>query len=228
MKTLKLIAALACVGAFTLSSTAHAQSQVAGTSTTIGVSVTESTQIATGWSVKKTILGKDIYNDHGNKVGKVEDLIISPDRAVSYVIVGAGGFVGIGRHDVAIPMAQIQNQNGKLVMPGATKDIIKSLPAFEYADDTARRDQFVAKAEQDIAKAKARVAELDKRASATANAEAKAKLDKISSAAQADLKMAESKLSELKHASVNRWREFDASVTAAIARLQKSVEKDPS
>jgi hypothetical protein len=54
----------------------------------------------------------------GEKVGKVEDLIISPDKSVSYDIVGAGGFVGIGRHDVAIPFAQIHDQAGKLVMPG--------------------------------------------------------------------------------------------------------------
>ena len=59
-----------------------------------------------GWSVKKTLMGKTIYNDVGQKIGTVEDLIVSPERNVSYVIVGAGGLVGVGRHDVAIPVAQ--------------------------------------------------------------------------------------------------------------------------
>ena len=83
--------------AATVSAASPAAAQVAGGSTTVGISVIESTQIATGWSVKKTLLGKTIYNETGQKIGKVADLIISPDKKVSYVIVGAGGFIGIGR-----------------------------------------------------------------------------------------------------------------------------------
>ena len=65
--------------------------------------------------------------------GKIDDLIIAPDTAVSFVIVGAGGFVGLGKHDVAIPVTQLKQQDGKFVLPGATKEAIKALPKFEYA-----------------------------------------------------------------------------------------------
>jgi len=66
-------------------------------------------------------------------VGTIEDLIVAPDSAISFAIVGAGGFAGVGRHDVAIPVRQIQVQdNGKFVLPGATEEAIKSLPRFEY------------------------------------------------------------------------------------------------
>jgi sporulation protein YlmC with PRC-barrel domain len=174
--------------------------------------------------VKKTLLGKTIYNDAGQKVGKVEDLIISPDANVSYVIVGAGGFVGIGRHDVAIPVTQIQDKAGKLVMPGATKDTIKGMPVFTYATDTAKRDAFVAAANEDIAKGKAAVANLEKKAGAAA-ADAKAKIDADITALQLDVKAAEAKLSEMKKAGAVRWREFEADVSAATARLRKSIEK---
>jgi hypothetical protein len=47
---------------------------------------------------------------------------------LSFVIVGAGGFVGVGKHDVAIPV----QQDGKFVLSGATKEAIKTLPKFEY------------------------------------------------------------------------------------------------
>lgn len=207
----------------TLCATPIASAQVAGGSTTIEASITESTQIAMGWSVKKSLLGKTIYNDAGQKVGKVEDLIISPDTNVSYVIVGAGGFIGIGRHDVAIPVSRIQDQAGKLVMAGATKETIKALPEFTYANDTARRDQFVAAADKDIAKGKAKVADLEKKAG-TAATEAKAKIDLQISALQVDVKSAESKLDEMKHATATRWKEFEASVSAATARLRKSID----
>ncbi len=213
--------ALALAGA--LCSPGFTLAQVAGGTTTVGVSITESTQLAMGWSVKKTLMGKTIYNDAGQKVGKVEDLIIAPDKNVSYVIVGAGGFVGIGQHDVAIPVTQIQNQSGKLVMPGATKDTIKSMSQFTYATDTVRRDQFVAAADKDIAKGKAKVAELEKKAGAAAT-DTKAKINLEITALQANVKSAEDKLGEMKQATVARWQEFEADVSAATARLRKSIE----
>jgi len=206
-----------------LSSAGPAAAQVAGGSTTVGVAVVESTQIAMGWSVKKSLLGKTIYNDAGQKVGNVEDLIISPDKSVSYIIVGAGGFIGIGRHDVAIPVTQIKDQAGKLVMAGATEDMIKAMPAFDYADNNMKRDQFVAAAEKDIAKGKAKVVELEKKAGAAA-AEAKAGIELKITALKGDVKAAEAKLSEMKQATAANWKKFEAGVSAAIARMHKSIE----
>ena len=105
---------------------------VAGTST-LGVAVEELKAVAVGWSAKKHVLDKDVYNDSNEKVGKVEDLIIAPDKAVSYAIIGVGGFLGIDRHDVAIPAGQFRLDGSKLVLPGATKEALKALPKFEYA-----------------------------------------------------------------------------------------------
>ena len=111
---------------------ASAGAQVAG-STTIGVTISEMNVIATGWSARKQILGRTIYNENGERVGRVDDLIVAPDKAVSFAIIGAGGFVGLGRHDVAIPVGQFREQDGRLVLDGATKKAIKALPPFEYA-----------------------------------------------------------------------------------------------
>jgi sporulation protein YlmC with PRC-barrel domain len=105
---------------------------VAG-SATIGVAVEEMKALALGWSAKKQIMDKDVYNSNNEKVGKVEDLIIAPDKAVSYVIIGVGGFLGIDRHDVAIQAGQLKVEGDKLMLPGATKDALKALPKFEYA-----------------------------------------------------------------------------------------------
>lgn len=196
--------------------------QVAGGTTTAGVAVVETIQLAMGWSVKKTLMGKTVYNETGAKVGKVTDLIISPDKFVSYVIVGAGGFVGIGRHDVAIPVAQLQNQAGKLVLPGATKDSIKAMPGFDYAVDTTSREQFLAAADADLAKARAKLAELEKQAS-TAAADAKVKLDAQIAALKVDMKEAESKLADMKKAAASKWKSFQSDVDTAMARLRKSM-----
>jgi sporulation protein YlmC with PRC-barrel domain len=131
MKRIRLILIMAwTIAAVAVSGNALAQ--VAG-STTIGVSAAEMKRIALGWSAKKQILGKDVYNEKNEKVGTVDDIIIAPDKAVSYAIVGAGGFLGLGKHDVAIPVNQFKEEGGKFILPGATKDAIKALPKFEYA-----------------------------------------------------------------------------------------------
>lgn len=99
----------------------------------VGVSVDETMVVAKGWSAKKSILGKQIYNDKGEKIGAVEDIIVAPDKTTSFAIIGTGGFVGLDRHDVAVPFSQINLTGSHLVLPNATKEALKAAPAFQYA-----------------------------------------------------------------------------------------------
>jgi len=200
-----------------------AMAQVAG-STTTEVALIASTQVAMGWSVKKSILGKVVYTESGQQIGKVEDLIISPEKNLSYLIVGAGGFIGIGRHDVAIPVSQVKSLNGRLVMPGVTKDVLKAMPEFSYTpDDEARRLKLQAAVDLEMSHAKDRLAELQKKG-ATATAEAKVKLDRQAAELQTELKSLQAKAAEMNKAGAKRWTSFEANVNAALARLHKAVE----
>ena len=126
------VAVLALAGLVVAGSAGRLGAQVAG-STTLGVSVEELKAVAIGWSAKKKILGKAVYNDKNEKIGTVDDLIITPDKSVSYAIIGAGGFLGMGKHDVAVPVGQFKEDMGKIVLAGATKDALKAMPKFVYA-----------------------------------------------------------------------------------------------
>jgi hypothetical protein len=106
--------------------------QVAG-STTIGVPATEITTLTKGWSAKNQILGKLVYNEQDEQVGQVDDIIVAPDKAISYAILGVGGFLGLGERNVVIPFTQLKADDGKFMLRGATKDALKALPAFDYA-----------------------------------------------------------------------------------------------
>ena len=77
---------------------------------------------------------------------------------------------------------------------------------------------------RDIAKGKAAIASLEKKAGAAAT-DVKAKMDVDIAALQSDLKSAENTLSEMKRATAVRWKEFEADVSAATARVRKSTEK---
>jgi hypothetical protein len=104
----------------------------------LGVAVVEMDTVVHGWSTKKDLLNKTVTNDQKEKIGKIEDMIVSPSTdaklpVASFAIIGVGGFLGIGKNDVAIPMEQIKLQEKQLVLPGATKAALKALPRFEYA-----------------------------------------------------------------------------------------------
>ena len=86
----------------------------------------------TGLSAKKTFLGKAVYNEEKKKIGTITDLIIAPDTSLAYVVIGAGGFVGLGRHNVAVQTSELHFDDGKFVLPGATKESLKAAPKLEY------------------------------------------------------------------------------------------------
>ncbi|MBQ0946026.1 PRC-barrel domain-containing protein [Ideonella sp. 4Y16] len=196
--------------------------QVAGESRRVDTLVTESTLTATGWSVKRTLMGQSIYNEAGQKVGEVEDLIISPERNLSFVIIEAGGFLGMGRHDVAIPMASIQQRANRLVMVGATRDAINAMPVFSYATDDSRRDAFVAAADRDIASGRVRASSLQAQLS-VAPPEQQDAVSKRLLTLQGDLRAAESRLDELKRADAGQWQALEAGVSAALSRLRATT-----
>ena len=131
----KIMAVMICLAVVGMMGNAIAQQSppVAGVSTvTIGIPVDELVLVAKGWSAKNQIMGKDVYNEKSEKVGAVEDLIITPDKAVSYAIIGTGGFLGMDKHDVAIPVNHFKIVDGKIILHGATKEAVKALPAFQY------------------------------------------------------------------------------------------------
>ena len=116
--------------ALTAPTISHAQ--VAG-STLLGVSVAEMRDVSLGWSAKRQILGQPVFNDKDERVGSIDDIIIAPEKAVSYAIINAGGFTGLTKHDVAIPVSQLKLVDNKLVLAGATKAALKASSPFEYA-----------------------------------------------------------------------------------------------
>jgi sporulation protein YlmC with PRC-barrel domain len=85
-----------------------------------------------GFSARRHVLGQKVYNDEGEFVGKIEDLVLAK-RAVSHVILGVGGFLGVGTCLVAIPVGEFIRKDARIVLQGGSKPAIRALPRFEYA-----------------------------------------------------------------------------------------------
>ncbi|ORE88124.1 PRC-barrel domain-containing protein [Aurantimonas sp. 22II-16-19i] len=57
--------------------------------------------------------GKDVYGADGESIGEITDVLVSEDGRVMAVLVGVGGFLGIGEKDVAVSMAALEFGPGK-------------------------------------------------------------------------------------------------------------------
>jgi sporulation protein YlmC with PRC-barrel domain len=131
-KRLKYAKALLCAGIASTSMVARAQ--VAGPAA-LGVTTTELREVVTlGWSAKRQVLGEPVYNEKTERIGTVDDIVIAADMARSYAIIDVGGFLGTGKRDIVVRLSQLIRQvDGSFVLVGATKDVLKALPPFEYA-----------------------------------------------------------------------------------------------
>lgn len=130
-RTVFQVAAGAVLGASVLAASVGAQAQVAGTQP-LGVTVQQSQALLKGWSAKKSVLGKAVYNDSNEKIGTIFDLVIAPDNSLSAAIISTGGFLGVATHNVAVPIEALDIRNGNFYLAGATKDALKATPEFEY------------------------------------------------------------------------------------------------
>jgi sporulation protein YlmC with PRC-barrel domain len=74
-------------------------------STTAGPFITKPGQGA--WRVSD-LQGKAVYGTEGESIGDISDVLISQDGSVNAVIIGVGGFLGIGQKDVAVDMSALQ------------------------------------------------------------------------------------------------------------------------
>jgi hypothetical protein len=53
-------------------------------------------------------MGLDVYNDANEKLGDINELILDKNGKVAAVVIGVGGFLGMGEHDIAVSMDKLK------------------------------------------------------------------------------------------------------------------------
>jgi len=59
------------------------------------------------WRSSK-LIGVDVYNNNNEKIGDINELILDQQGKIEAIVVGVGGFLGMGEHDVALPFNQVK------------------------------------------------------------------------------------------------------------------------
>ncbi|WP_264713529.1 PRC-barrel domain-containing protein [Limobrevibacterium gyesilva] len=98
---------------------------------TVSIMKVDPQSLATGYRTSK-VVGSTVVNEANETVGTIDDLIVTPNEKVPFAVLSVGGFLGMGTKYVVVPYSSLQVSNNRMVLPGATKDMLKSLPDFKY------------------------------------------------------------------------------------------------
>lgn len=80
------------------------------------------------WRASK-LEGLDVYNQNNEKIGDISELLVDSSGKIQAVVVGVGGFLGMGERDVAIPFDQIKFVNEpRAVATTATTGTVATAP----------------------------------------------------------------------------------------------------
>src|SRR6195256_1632654 len=113
------IAALA--GSAMLAGAAFAQTPAATTTDSAGtapMAVSDTSSLQGNWRASK-LAGLSLYNDKNESVGSINDLLTDKSGNIKAVIIGVGGFLGVGEHLVAIPFEKVKFVNEPVAYTGA-------------------------------------------------------------------------------------------------------------
>lgn len=103
-----------------------------------GYTVTDKDNLAT------EIIGKQVYSSSAadaEHIGDVNNLVVGEGGEVAAVIIGVGGFLGIGEKNVAVNYAELEwvtaeDGSERFVLP-TTKEALETAPSFETTDEGA-------------------------------------------------------------------------------------------
>jgi hypothetical protein len=103
-------------GSVLLATVAFAQ-----TATTDGANMTPArmsvSSLRGDWRTSK-VVGLSVYNDNDQSIGSINDLLTDKSGNIKAVVLGVGGFLGVGAHLVAVPFDKVKFVNAPVAYTG--------------------------------------------------------------------------------------------------------------
>lgn len=89
------------------------------------------------WRSSK-LVGASVYGPDNSSIGEINDLIVADDGGIKAVVIGVGGFLGVGQKDVAVPFKSLSvkrkanSASIDKITVSFSKDELKNAPKFAY------------------------------------------------------------------------------------------------
>ncbi len=100
--------ATALLGTALIGGSAFAQTTAPSATTPAAAPSTSVQQNLKGnWRASK-LVGLTVYNDSNEKLGDISEILVDNSGKINAVVIGVGGFLGVGQHDIAVSFDQLK------------------------------------------------------------------------------------------------------------------------
>ncbi len=124
------------VGSALLATIAFAQTPTATTDrANMAPAAASDSSFQGNWRASK-LVGLSVYNDNNESLGSINDLLMDKDGNIKGVVLGVGGFLGVGEHLVAIPFDKMKFVNEPVAYTGAAGGPNANAPGTRPAPTT--------------------------------------------------------------------------------------------
>ena len=112
-------------GSALLASVAFAQSPSTNSANTDSATkaapatASDTTSFKGNWRASK-LVGLNVYNDSNESLGSINDLLTDKSGDIKGVVIGVGGFLGVGEHLVAVPLDKVKFVDDPIAYTGAS------------------------------------------------------------------------------------------------------------
>ena len=120
-------------------SPAASQSSMPSSSSSTTAGSFMQSQQATDWRGSK-LIGATVYGSDNSSIGEINDLVLASDGKVNGVVIGVGGFLGVGEKNVAVPFEKLHVTRKAdsaaidKITVSFTKDELKNAPTYAFYD----------------------------------------------------------------------------------------------
>jgi sporulation protein YlmC with PRC-barrel domain len=132
-----LAAALLSTALFTCTASAQTASNKIAAADSAAADRAASAQKEGEWRASK-LVGVNVYNDANEKIGDINDVILDKSGKVENVVLGVGGFLGMGEHYVAVAYDKLKWSNEPPRSTTASTTTSATNRPATNADGTAR------------------------------------------------------------------------------------------
>jgi uncharacterized protein YrrD len=86
-----------------------------------------------------TYVGQPIFNAEGEKIGDVKDVLFERTGKITTVVIGVGGFLGLGEKRVALPfevVTYLETEGDRRIVIPLSKQALQDAPAYQVSEKT--------------------------------------------------------------------------------------------